>query len=273
VGVGALGIVSTITLRVVPAFHLHAIEEPRRVDEVVSAFDDLVASNDHFEFFYVPHTGWALTKTNRRNHDPLQPRSRVNRWRHETLYANAAFGLANVIGKARPSAVPRLARLVPGPGRVEYNEPSFQVLATPRRVRFVEMEYAVPLEATTEALAQVRSWIDSTDSPTMFPIEVRAVAGDDIALSTAYGRATGYIAVHAFRGTPYERYFHAVEDIMRAHDGRPHWGKLHFRRAEDLEPVYPRWDDFQAARARLDPDGTFENAYTHRCFGPTASAR
>jgi FAD/FMN-containing dehydrogenase len=229
VGVGALGILSTVTLRVVRAFHLHATEEPRRLEEVVESFDDLVAGNDHYEFFWVPH-----------------------------------------IGAARPSLVPRLAQLVPGSGRVEYNEPSFRVFTTPRRVRFLEMEYAVPLEATTAALLAVRDWIDTTGSPTMFPIEVRAVAGDDIPLSTAQGRATGYIAVHTHPATPHERYFHAVEHIMAAHDGRPHWGKLHFRTAEDLAPAYPLWDDFQAARSRMDPAGVFENAYTRRCFGPVA---
>ncbi len=270
VGVGALGIVSTITLEVVPAFNLHAVEEPRRLEEVAATFDELVATNDHFEFFWVPHTGWTLTKTNRRNHDERVDRPRFTRWRHEVLFENAAFGLANRIGRARPSLVPRLARLVPSSGRVEYNEPSFQTFATPRRVRFLEMEYAVPLEATIEALDAVREWIDSTGSPTMFPIEVRAVAGDDVALSTAHGRATGYIAVHCYRGTPYERYFHAVEAIMRGHDGRPHWGKMHFRSSEDLAPAYPRWRDFIEARQRLDPSGVFENAYTRRCFGPVS---
>ncbi|MGI9577480.1 MAG: D-arabinono-1,4-lactone oxidase [Microthrixaceae bacterium] len=270
VGVGALGIISTITLQVVPAFNLHAIEEPRRLDDVIENFDDLVAENDHFEFFYVPHTGWTLTKTNRRNNDVRNDRSRFARWRNEELIANGAFGLANRVGRRRPSLVPDLARRVPSVGRVEYNEPSFQVFASPRKVRFVEMEYAVPLEATLSALSEVRSWIDSTGSPTMFPIEVRAVEGDDVALSTAHGRPSGYIAVHTYKGTPYERYFHAVEDIMKAHDGRPHWGKLHFRSSSDLAPVYPRWDDFIAARARLDPGGVFENAYTRRCFGPVA---
>lgn len=270
VGVGALGIVSTVTLQVVPAFNLHAIEEPRRLDEVSASFDELVAENDHFEFFYVPHTGWALTKTNNRNNDARNDRSRLARWRQEELIANGAFGMFNRIGRRRPSLVPDLATKVPSVGRVEYNEPSFQTFASPRKVKFLEMEYAVPLEATIEALDEVRSWIDSTGSPTMFPIEVRAVAGDAVALSTAHGRPTGYIAVHTYKGTPHERYFHAVEDIMAAHDGRPHWGKLHFRWAENLATAYPRWGDFIAARARLDPAGVFENAYTRRCFGPVA---
>lgn len=271
VGVGALGLVSTITLRVVPAFHLHAIEEPQRLDAVVEAFDELVAANDHFEFFYVPHTGWTLTKRNRRNLEPPAVRSRLEQWRQEMLYPNHLFGLANRIAAARPSLTSRLARMVPSAGRVEYNDRSYRVFASPRTVRFTEMEYAVPLEATTAALLEVKQWIDTTGSPTMFPVEVRAVAGDDIPLSTAHGRATGYIAVHVYRGTPNEDYFRAVEAIMRVHDGRPHWGKLHHRTAEDLAPAYPQWDAFQRVRAVTAASGVFENAYTERVLGPLAS--
>jgi FAD/FMN-containing dehydrogenase len=129
------------------------------------------------------------------------------------------------------------------------------------------MEYAVPLEATIDCLGEVRKWIDSTGNPTMFPVEVRAAAGDDIALSPAYGRPTGYIAVHVFRGTPHERYFHAVEAVMAAHGGRPHWGKLHCRTADDLAPAYPMWEQFQSVRRSLDPAGVFQNAYANRVLG------
>ena len=268
VGLGALGIVSTITLQLVPAFHLHAVEEARRLDEVAEAFDDLVAGHDHFEFFWVPHTGWALTKANRRNHEPLAPLSGYARWRADTLLGTWAFGAAARVAVARPSLTPKLARLVPGAGRLEYNDRSYEVFASPRRVRFVEMEYGVPIEATMAALAEVRAWIDRTASPTMFPIEVRTAAADDIPLSTAQGRATGYVAVHVPHGAPWERYFRAVESIMVAHGGRPHWGKLHFRTATDLAPAYPAWDAFQRVRSATDPDGVFENPFTRRTLGP-----
>ncbi|MFI5045089.1 MAG: D-arabinono-1,4-lactone oxidase [Acidimicrobiales bacterium] len=268
VGVGALGLLSTVTLRVVPAFHLHAVEEPRRIDEVVESFDEVVAANDHFEFFWVPHTGWALTKTNRRNLDPLEPRSARDEFVQDRLWSNYAFEAVNRVGSWRPSLIPRLGRLLPSTGRVEYNDRSYRVLSTPRLVRFVEMEYAVPLEATMEALAGVRRVVDGLDMPVSFPVEVRTVAGDDIALSPASGRATGYLAVHVYRGTPYETYFRRVEAVMRDLGGRPHWGKLHNRSAEDLAPAYPRWDEFRTARQRLDPFGVFETAAVRRLFGP-----
>ncbi|MFZ4516914.1 MAG: D-arabinono-1,4-lactone oxidase [Microthrixaceae bacterium] len=267
-GIGALGVLSTVTLRVVPAFHLHAVEEPRRVDEVLEAFDDLVRDHDHFEFFWVPGTGWALTKTNRRNHEPPAPRSRWDEFVQDRWGPNLAFGLVNRLGTLRPSALPRLSRLLPSSGRVEYNDRSYRVFASPRDVRFVEMEYSVPLAATVEAVQRVRRIVGELGHPVSFPVEVRAVRGDDITLSTASGRDSGYVAVHMYRDMPHEPYFRRVEAALSELDGRPHWGKLHHRTAADLAPVYPGWDGFLALRDRMDPDRTFRNAYLTRVLGP-----
>ena len=99
-------------------------------------------------------------------------------------------------------------------------------------------------------------------------MEVRFLAGDDIALSTATGRDTAYLACHVYAGTPHEAYFAGVEKIMTAHDGRPHWGKLHRQTAESLRPRYPEFDAFVALRDRLDPQGRFHNAYLDRVLGP-----
>ena len=129
------------------------------------------------------------------------------------------------------------------------------------------MEYAIPREAVPEALDRVRRLVDENGMPISFPVEVRVVASDDIPLSTAEGRATGYIAVHTYKGTPYDAYFQGVERIMDSYGGRPHWGKLHFQRSETLAERYPRWADFAALRRRLDPAGRFANPYLDRVLG------
>jgi L-gulonolactone oxidase len=268
VGLGALGIVSTLTLRVVPAFHLHAVEEPRRIDEVLESFRELVATHDHYEFFWVPHTGWALTKANRRNHEAPAPRPAAEAWRRDVWWDNVAFDLVNRVGALRPSLLRPLLKRIPGAGHVEYNDRSYRVFASPRTSRFVEMEYAVPLEATVEAVQGVRSVVEGLGWTVSFPVEVRAVRGDDIPLSTASGRDSGYVAVHMHRSMPHEEYFGQVESIMRDLGGRPHWGKLHRRTAADLAPAYPGWDRFQEVRARMDPTGTFASAATDRVLGP-----
>ena len=267
VGLGALGLVSELTLQCVPAFNLHAIEEPMPVDDVLARWEGFLDENDHFELFWVPNTRWALTKRNRRTTEPARPRSAWVRWRNGVLYTNLAFGAANRVARRRPAAVPRLGKALPSAGRVEYVEPSHQVFASPRHVRFLEMEYAIALTAVPEALDRVRALVRDLRLPLLFPVEVRAVAADDIPLSPAQGRETGYVAVHVYRGTPHEAYFSGVEAIMDDYDGRPHWGKLHFQTAESLGPRYPGWADFRQTRDRLDPTRRFANDYLDRVLG------
>ncbi len=272
VGLGALGLLSTVTLQCVPAFRLHAIEEPVPLDEVLADLDDLFAENDHYEFYWVPHTRWALTKRNRRTDEPARPRPRVREWVDDMALNNYAFGVLCRAGRWRPSLIPRLAKIIPNTGRLDYLDRSDRVFTSPRTVRFYEMEYAIPREALPEALGRVRRLVDEIGMRISFPVEVRAVAPDDIPLSTAYGRETGYIAVHVYQGTPYDAYFSGVERIMDAYGGRPHWGKMHFQRSETLAPRYPLWDEFQTVRARLDPEGRFANPYLDRVLGPVLSS-
>jgi L-gulonolactone oxidase len=267
VGVGALGIVSKVTLQCVPAFNLRAVEMPERVDKLLASLDEHVQGNDHFEFFWVPHTGWALTKWNNRTDEPEAPRGRWQEFYNDILMQNVAFGALNRVGRLRPSLIPQLSRMIPSSGRVEYVDRSYRVFASPRMVRFYEMEYAIPAEACVEALNRVRRFVDESGLRISFPVEVRFTAPDDIPLSTAYGRATCYIAVHVYQGMQYQQYFEAVEDIMDDYAGRPHWGKLHFQTAETLAPRYPDWDRFQAVRRRMDPAGVFSNAYLDRVLG------
>ncbi|HLM64189.1 MAG TPA: D-arabinono-1,4-lactone oxidase [Acidimicrobiales bacterium] len=270
VGLGALGLVSTVTLRCPPAFRLHAVEEPIPVDDVLRDLDDLVAENDHFEFYWVPHTRWALTKRNRRTDEPARARGAVREWVDDIVLQNAAFGVLCRAGRWRPSLIPRLAKIIPTTGRLDYIDRSDRVFTSPRSVRFWEMEYAVPRAALPEALNRVRALVDQIGVPISFPVEVRVAASDDIMLSTAHGRETGYIAVHVYKGTPYDAYFSGVERIMDDYEGRPHWGKMHFQRAETLATRYRKWNAFQQVRRDLDPEGRFANPYLDRVLGPVS---
>jgi L-gulonolactone oxidase len=259
-----------VTLQVVPAFHLHAVEEPLRLKEVLADLDEHVDGNEHFEFFWVPHTGWALTKRNNTTSQPVGGRSRWREVRDKWLFENLAFGAAVKAGNLHEAWIPKLARMAPGAGRVDYVQRSYKVFASPRHVKFTEMEYAVPREACREALERVVSMVDERGFRLSFPVEVRFTAPSDIPLSTASGRPSAYLAVHVPKGKPYEPYFRAVEEIMDDYGGRPHWGKLHFQTHRELAARYPEWEAFRAVRQRLDPDGRFRNAYTDRVLGPVA---
>lgn len=268
VSVGALGVISSVTIQCVPAFKLHALEKPMKLDDCLAQLDDLVDSNDHFEFWWFPHTDGAYIKANNRTDEPLAPKSPRRAWFEDIFLSNHVFGFSCRIGRAFPNAIPRLNRIAVGAlGKVEVVDRSDRVFTSPRLVRFSEMEYAIPRAAAADALREVRSMIEVRGFRVSFIVEVRFVAPDDIPLSTAYGRETAYIAVHTYVRTPYEDYFRGVEEIMKGHDGRPHWGKLHFQTAETLRTLYPEWDRFERTRKRLDPEGRFRNAYLDRVLG------
>ena len=267
VSVGALGVITEYTLQAVPSFRLRALEQPMRLDDVLENAHDLASTNDHFEFFWIPHTKWALTKRNNRTEDELQPLPRVKGWIEKTFMENYAFGAVCRIGRARPSLIPRLATALPSSGSREYVDQSFKIFASPRIVRFYEMEHALPVEALVPALKEIRAMVDRKGYLLNFPVEVRFTKGDDVPLSTAYGRDSAYIAVHVYKGMECEPFFRDVEDILRAYDARPHWGKMHYREADELSKLYPRWDEFITLRNQLDPQRTFSNAYSDTVIG------
>ncbi|MFE0045660.1 D-arabinono-1,4-lactone oxidase [Streptomyces albireticuli] len=267
-GLGALGVISELTFAVEPSFLLRACEEPMGLDRVTAEFDQLVAENEHFEFFWFPHTRSCVTKRNNRSAGPASPPGRVSAWVEDELVSNGLFQAVCTAGRAVPSAVPGLARVA---GRAlsarTYTDDAYKVFTSPRRVRFVEMEYALPREAAMAALAELRAMIERSRLRIGFPVEIRTAPADDIPLSTGHGRETAYIAVHMYRGAPYRAYFGAAERIMTAHGGRPHWGKLHGRDAQYLAGVYPRFGEFVALRDRLDAGRVFGNAYLGRVLG------
>lgn len=265
IGLGALGVVTKVTLRCVPAFTLHHVEQPRRLPDVLAELDDLVAVNDYFEFYWLPHTDSCAVIANNRTEDAPQQKSAYKRWRAEVFFPNVFFGALVAAGRVAPSQIPRLAEVVArSQGRTELVDRSDRIFISTRLIRFVEMEYAIPRDRAVDAVLAIRDLVDDEGHLVSFPIEVRFVAPDDIPLSMAQGRETCFVAVHMARGVPYERYFRGVEAIMTGFGGRPHWGKMHFRSAPDLAPCYQEWSQFVELRDRLDPSGRFRNAYLDR---------
>ncbi|WP_068269993.1 D-arabinono-1,4-lactone oxidase [Aldersonia kunmingensis] len=269
VSIGALGIVTAITVEAVPSFVLEAVERPIPLDEILADLDGYIDGNDHFEFYVFPHSPLALTKRNNRTDKPEKPTSAAMHWINSRLLQNYTFEALCKMGRARPSLIPGFNRFAARVGG--YNaavDRSYRIFSTQRDVRMNEMEYAIPREHAAEAIRRVKAVTERAGFDVPFPIEVRWVAGDDAFLSPATGRDTCYIAVHMYTGMVWEPLFREVEKIFEDYDGRPHWGKRHFQTAETLRSRYPEWDRFIDVRKRLDPNGLFSNAYTDRVLGP-----
>jgi L-gulono-1,4-lactone dehydrogenase len=268
VGLGALGIVTAVTFRVVPAFLLEAREEPMTWSAVMSHLDEFTADNQHFEFYWFPHSEGCLTKRNNRTDGPARP---LPRWRYlldDEFLSNSVFGLTNQLGRAVPAAIPAInSAAAKALGARTYVDAAYKVFTSPRRVRFKEEEYAIPRAALPDVLVEVRSLFRRRDWRISFPIEVRVTPSDDVWLSTAYGRDSAYIAIHVFHSSPHEEYFGDVEAVMASAGGRPHWGKMHTRDADYLAGAYPRMSEFIALRDLVDPDRRFTNGYLRQVLG------
>ncbi|WP_320671538.1 D-arabinono-1,4-lactone oxidase [Patulibacter defluvii] len=272
VSLGALGIVVAVTLRCVPAYVLRGVDTTAPLDEVLASVDQRLAEHRHFECYAFPHAPLALTRTNDVVDEPANPPGAVERWLRQGLLETYTLKAFCSAGKTFPRAIPRLNRTVTRlAGTSVRTDRSDRIFSSPRDVRFVEMEYALPRAATVPALREILATIDRERFAVNFPIEMRFVAGDDALLSPAHGRDTGYLAVHMYRGMAWEPYFRAVEAIADAHGGRPHWGKRHFQTAATLAPRYPDFARFAAVRARFDPEGRFANAYTDQVLGPVGA--
>lgn len=270
VTLGALGIVTELTLQCVPAFLLHAREEPMALPEVLERLPELVEDNDHFEFYWFPHTEKALVKRNNRVPDGTE-RAPVGRVRHlvdDELLSNGLFEVANRVGRRVPALVPRINRVSGSAlSAREYVDHSHAVFVSPRRVRFRESEFAMPRAALPDVIAGLQRWFFAGHETVSFPIEVRFTAADDVWMSTGHERDNCYVAVHQYHRLDPTAYFAAAQELFVAHEGRPHWGKMHTLDATYLRERYARFDDFVAVRDELDPQRVFTNPYLDRVLG------
>ncbi|HEX2914498.1 MAG TPA: D-arabinono-1,4-lactone oxidase [Chloroflexia bacterium] len=271
VSLGALGIISKVTLQLVPAFRLRYEWRRESLRKCLANLEQYVRDNRHFEFYWAPYTDTVLLKF--QNPTEQKPDSQKNflRWFNDMVMDNGALWVVSEISRHFPQYVPDISRvigaLISGGSDVNY---SYKIFATKRMVKFNEMEYNLPVENFSQAIQEVDETIRQKRFLVHFPVECRFVHEDDIFLSPAYGRASAYIAVHMYKGMEHRPYFEAMEDIFKKYEGRPHWGKMHNRTAEDLRQLYPEWERFQAVRQELDPEGLFLNDHLKTLFSGTS---
>ncbi len=256
VHLGALGIVTEVTLDCVPAFACHAVEQPVLVDDLIAAWPSALEANDHIEFWWVPTSDWALVRANQRGVDrPVwQPP------RPSVTIPEPAQTILGLLGKwarnTESTSEPH-----------HYHDRSDRVFCS-ERTAALEMEYSVPADRGMACLQHVRETLAAhPEWKAYYPVEVRYTGADDLWMSTAQGRDSMYIAVHEDPARSVDPYFATVEPFIAGVDGRPHWGKMHRQNASTLAARYPHWDDFAALRNTFDPDRTFGSAALEALLG------
>ena len=268
---GALGVVTGLTLEVLPSYRIHVVEEPMRLSEAVANLEDYVKDTDHFELSWYPHTDRVLAKflTRLTPDDPRdEPRPGWQRLIERRLVEHVVVEGVNRACSIVPLLTPPTRLLATKVlGRREYTAFSHEVFVHGRRPRFVETEYAVPAAAAGQVLTELKSWMDSSSARITHPLKLRYSAPDDVWMSPSYQRQSAWISAQQYQMMDHSAYFDAVEDVVSAHDGRPHWGKLHRLGAKSLSRLYPRYGDFLAVRERVDPRRVMANEYLRRVLG------
>lgn len=224
--------------------------------------------NRNFEFYYLPYTNKGITKTtNAVENTEVNKENFFNYW-SEYVLENLAFKLICEYGTLFPGQMEAISRftasMISDVKKVQY---SHKVYATQRLVKFREMEYNIPAEAHEEVWKDMVWAIDKHKFQIHFPIENRWVKADDILMSPAHGRDSAYIACHVYYKKDCMPYFNAMEEVFRAYNGRPHWGKMHSLTTNDIVDLYPEFSTFMKHRAEQDPDGVFLSPYMAQLLG------
>jgi len=260
VGLGALGVVTRITLDVEPAFEVRQrVFEGMRWDALLEHYDAIAASGYSVSVF----TDWGDDV------DQVWVKTRVE--------PGAEDPRPELFG-ARPATVERhpiialdpvnCSRQLGVPGPWSQRLPHFRMGFTPSNGDEIQSEFLVPRRHAVAAIEAVRA-LGETVRPLLQISELRTVAADELWMSPQYGEGT--LGVH-FTWEPdqegVERVLPAVEAALAPFGARPHWGKVFVAEADAIAPLYPRLPDFLALVRRLDPRGAFRNDWFERRVAP-----
>lgn len=263
VSLGALGVITQVTLQLLPAYYLHERTWAVSFEACMANLDALIAANRHCEFFWSPGEDACALKTLNLPHPPTpSPELKSGSGEGEQTKTPPLLKYTLPFQETGGEVTGRLARYI----REERIDRSYRIFPSERTIKFNETEFAVPAANGPDCLRELRHLMQTQFPAVLWPIEYRTLAADEIDLSPACNRATVTISLHQAAELPYQSFFAAAEAIFRNHHGRPHWGKLHTHTAHDLRALYPQWSNFQAICARLDPRGMFMNEHLHSIF-------
>lgn len=262
VNLGALGIVTQITLQNVPKYRLKRETTCLAIDDILDNAEHIANSNRNFEFYYIPFSGYGLMDTHNLTDEPPSVTDKIDQNDGTETLKQLRDWL---------SWSPRIREYILSNEMQKIEKEvtianSWQNYAQERNVRFNEMEYHLPREYAVQAFREIREVVEKHFDEVFFPFEFRFVKSDDIWLSPFNGRETCSIAVHRFYNEDYQAMFKAVEPIFKKYHGRPHWGKLNSMKANEFANHYTHWQDFKDVRQSLDPQGKFLNPYLKSLF-------
>lgn len=270
VSLGLLGVFVKITIKAIPLYSLQVKTFRSTLSEGLTNWEEAIEKLRHLEWFWFPGTDLIQVKEMEAIPPIPQPKFQKTYSKlSKQVIENNAFYLISEICRRNPRKTAWASRFsaksIPSRTEVGY---SYEMFASPRQVKFYEMEYAIPVSHFANCVKELETGLSKHSFHVHFPIECRFVKGETGFLSPNYEQDSAYFAFHMYKGMPYEDYFSWVREVMEKYKGRPHWGKMNNLTYEKARKLYPKWDSFQALREIFDPNGMFLNTYLTRVFTP-----
>ncbi|MFD2518680.1 D-arabinono-1,4-lactone oxidase [Salinimicrobium flavum] len=232
VSLGTCGIFLKMRLQLLPTYRLHRKEWCVHLDKCFENLEELQKNNRNFDFYWYPRTDLCKIR------------------------------VMNEEGAEMPE-------ITYGSLEMERKGHSHKILPRSRHLKFDEMEFVFDAEKATDCFMEVREQVRKKwRKEVAWRILYRTIQADDVCISPMYGRESVTISLHHNAGMPFEEYFKDIEPIFLKYGGRPHWGKKHFLKADQLKEMYPEWDTFQKHRQKMDPDGVFLTPYLKEILNP-----
>jgi xylitol oxidase len=254
VGLGALGLVTRVTLEIQPIFAVRQdVFENLPWSRVLADFDTVTAAAYSVSLF-TDWSGDTVEQAWLKSREPFEARTEFFGGTPATTARHPLPGIAG------STCTEQLGVWGPWHDRLAHFRLAFQ----PSNGAELQSEYLLPREHAAAAIQAMRD-LSSVITPLLLVSEVRTIAADDLWLSANYGRAG--IALH-FTWKPeqeaVEKVLVLIEAALAPFAARPHWGKLFQLGAAELAPLYPKFTEFRQLAERMDPQHTFRNDFLER---------
>lgn len=264
VGLGALGIITEVTIRVEARFWLRETTEALPFEAALEQLPAIARSAEYVKLWWLPHTDAVMVFRYARS-EPGRSSSLV-RWLDTYLINKLVFPALLWLGARLTGLVPPLNRAIARTylSRKPRTDRADLILSLAMPPRHRETEYALPLPRAAEALASLRARIEALGIRVNFIQELRFVKGDDAWMSPAGGEDTAQLGAYMAAAPGLDELFAGFEADMKALGARPHWGKEFRATPEEIRAMYPRTEEFVALAEQLDPEGVLANAFLRR---------
>lgn len=267
VSLGALGIITEMTLKAVPRHQLHERSGLMDFDEVCDNVLEWIQKHDHLKMWWFPHTDRMMVYRYDRTQQPVNDtwfrQKLMDEWLSVTGYRLMLWWASRRPVRRKWMNRQIVAHMLPDVDRIER---SYKVFNVPEPPVHRETEWAFDIGLTPTLLREYRDMVNTNGHLINFIQEIRFVKGDEFALSPCFGRDSVYVGAYNADNRGWNELLSDFEQMAVKHNGRPHWGKEFTVGADYLRSTYLEWENFRELRNAFDPRRQIMNGMIESLF-------